>query len=192
VILTNRVLFAFCALVLAAPTLSAHAQSLADVARREEERRKAVATGRVYTNENLGPASEGSAPPAPATAAAPSAAEAAAPAATPVPNPAAGGATEAAGGTVVEADSKRTEAYWRKMMKDLRARLTQSTAALAAQQARLAEIDGGGVSTANAREREVVAAAIPKLQEGIRYQTEEIARWTARAKVEKIPADWIQ
>ena len=188
--LTNRVLLAFCAFLLAGPALTANAQSLADVARREEERRKAVPTGRVYTNENLGDAVEGSAPPPvlPAAPETPAATGAAAPA-TPPPAPAVGGE---GGGTVVEVESKRTEAYWRKMMKDLRARLAQSSAALAAQQARLAEIDGGRVSTANAREREVVASAIPKLQEGIRYQTEEIARWTARAKVEKIPADWIQ
>jgi hypothetical protein len=184
------VLLAFCALTLLGPALTANAQSLADVARREEERRKAVATGRVYTNENLGDAVEASAPPpvSPTAPAAPSATGAAAP---PTPPPAAAVGGEG-GGTVVEVESKRTEAYWRKMMKDLRAQLAQSTAAIAAQQARLAEIDGGRVSAATAREREVVAAAIPKLQQAIRYQNEEIARWTARAKVEKIPADWIQ
>lgn len=59
-----RVLTIFAVLALAATVLVARAQSLADVAKKEEERRKAVSQpAKVYTNKDLSPAPAGSTPP---------------------------------------------------------------------------------------------------------------------------------
>src|SRR5688572_19337618 len=80
-----------CALiVLTVLAADLEAQSLGDVARREADRRKAVNAGRVYTNEDLAPASEGAAPapasvPVDAPAASGSGAVEAPPAAEPAP-----------------------------------------------------------------------------------------------------------
>lgn len=179
-------------LLLSVLAVDLEAQSLGDVARREAERRKGVDAGRVYTNENLGPADSGAAPvPAsvhlePPAAGGSGTAEAPA-AASPVP-----GAAESNGPSVGGAPSKRSEQYWRKLMGDLRAQLAQATSMLATQEARLAAVDAAPATPASTREREVVAASIPGLQKNIRYQNEEIARFVARAAAEKVPADWVR
>jgi hypothetical protein len=67
-ILASRVsIAALCVLTLSGLTLHVSAQSLADVARKEEERRKTLtAPAKVYTNKDLNAVPAGSSPPAPA------------------------------------------------------------------------------------------------------------------------------
>lgn len=187
----SRVGAACALLLLTVLAADLEAQSLGGVARREAERRKDSNAGRVYTNEDLGPAGDGAgtAPPsvppdAPATAAGSGARDATAPA-----KP---GAQEGIEPVIVGAPAKRTEDYWRKLMTGLRARLAQTSAMLAAQQARLAAIDAAPMTPTSASERKVVAASIPGLQASIGYQNEEIARFVARAAAEKVPADWLR
>src|SRR5688572_4520576 len=83
---------------------AASAQTLGDVARREEERRKAVSSGKVYTNDNLkpDPGSRQSAPAQPAAAVTQ-------PAAAPSQSGVQGDAKEPA----PEQDPKRDEKAWR-------------------------------------------------------------------------------
>lgn len=184
----SRISGASALLLLTVLAVDVDVQSLGDVARREAERRKEVNAGRVYTNDNLAPTDEGT-PPPPAAADVPAAADAGTREAPPAAKPAGDPGVEP---VIVQAPSKRTEAYWRKLMGDFRARLAQASATLATQQARLAAIDATPMTPTSAREREVVAASIPGLQENIRYQNEEIARFVTRAAAEKVPADWVR
>ena len=91
------------------------AQSLADVSRQEEERRKAIGVpGKVYTNERLRqePPASGGSTAAPTTAVAPaSAAPATSAGSTPA---AAADATPASAPTAAPADASKSEDVWRK------------------------------------------------------------------------------
>src|SRR5215475_6295965 len=91
------------------------AQTLGDVAKREEARRKQVkAPAKVYTNEDLRGGDAGAAAPAPASQAAPNAAPPAAPAAGAQPKDA-----DKAGAD----DPKKNEAYWKDRVAKARADL---------------------------------------------------------------------
>jgi hypothetical protein len=161
---------------------SASPQSLGDLARRDEERRKQAATSdRVYTNDSLEAAG---APPAPVT-----------PAATPA---------AAAPGAQVEKDSttgqtsvkpptqareKRDEQYWRKLFMDLRANVARANADLDAERTRLDAVRGDE-SPAGVRQREVLAASIARLENAVRIQSEELQRYLTRATRAKVPEEW--
>jgi hypothetical protein len=167
------------------------AQSLADAARRAEDARKQNA-GRVYTNESLKPSDLPPAPPAEAGAA---------PAASAAQTPEA--AKPAAPGIVMEEDAatghtnvkaaappdQRDEQYWRNLFRDLRAKVAKAQAGIAAQEARLAEIEDDPSPTA-AREREVIADMIARFQKSARVQSDEITRFLTRASMAKVPEEW--
>ncbi|RPJ56059.1 MAG: hypothetical protein EHM24_30750, partial [Acidobacteria bacterium] len=104
----------------------ARAQSLAEIARKEEERRKATKSpGKVYTNDDLRrypglpPASQAAPPPD-----APGAADPATGAKAPVAAPA-------------EPKEEKDEAYWRKLISDAKALLARTTAHHEAMQTRI-------------------------------------------------------
>jgi hypothetical protein len=119
---------------LCAGARSASAQSLADIARQEEARRKAVkAPVKQYTNDNLVhipgemiPTPPGPAPAAPKTAADPSATPAA-------DVPAAAGATPA----TPAVDPAKTPEYWRKKIGDARDQRDRNRVYLDALQSRI-------------------------------------------------------
>jgi hypothetical protein len=168
----------------------ASAQSLGDVARREQERRKETApSGRVYTNDALQPVDP--------VAAEPAAQAGATAASDPAPKTETPGYVleEDLGAGVASIKSttpprqKRDEQYWRKLFTDVRARVAKANAAVAAQEARLAAIQADQSPTA-VREREVLAAEIVRLQRGARLQADDLARWLARANDDKVPAEW--
>ena len=169
----------------------ASAQSLADVARREAERRQQVTSGKVYTDGDLGPA-DAAAPPPQAPA---------------LPSPASSGETSGAQpsssqpppgnnpgreSVIVQGREKRDEQYWRKLMKDLRGRLDRANANVAAQEARLAEIDGGEQTPTRMSEREAVTESLTRAQRDARSLSEELTRFRTRAQMEKVPAEWLQ
>lgn len=93
---------------------------------------------------------------------------------------------------MVKAREKRDEQYWRKLIKDLRARADRANANAAAQEARLAEIDGGPQTPASVREREVVAETLSRAQRDARSLSDELTRFLTRAQMDKVPAEWIQ
>jgi hypothetical protein len=170
---------------------SASAQSLGDVARREAERRQQVTSGKVYTNEDLGAVDEATPPPPQTSLESPST-SGGRPSNTPA---AAAPAAEAAPGkeqTVIKGREKRDEQYWRGLMRDLRGRLDKANANLAAQEARLAEIDAGEQTPVRMREREIVTESLTRAQRDVRYLTEEVTRFVTRAQMAKVPPEWIQ
>ena len=93
---------------------------------------------------------------------------------------------------IVKGREKRDEQYWRKLIKDLRARLENANASVAAQQARLAEIDGGEQTPTRVREREVVTESLTRAQRDARALSEELTRFLTRAQMAKVPDEWIQ
>ena len=63
---------------------------------------------------------------------------------------------------------------------------------MAAQEARLAEIDGGEQTPTRLREREVVTESLTRAQRDARSLTEELTRFMTRAQMAKVPDEWIQ
>ena len=108
--------FSFALILLLVFAASAGAQSLADVARREDARRKQVRKpSRVLTNKDLKPSETPSPPPPPAEAKAPAKTEAAAPAEPEVTD---------------EEKRQKDEQAWRQRMTDSRQALERIGAAL--------------------------------------------------------------
>ena len=168
----------------------APAQSLGDVARREAERRTQVTAGRVYTNADLAPVDASAPSPAPVPVEAATGSGAAAPA-TPAPGdeaePPNNGGIEP---VIVKAREKRDERYWRALSGDVRGRVAKATADVAAQQARIAEIDAGPQTPTTVREREIISATVTHLQRDARFLSEELTRLLTRAQIAKVPEEW--
>ncbi len=170
---------------------SASAQSLGDVARREAERRQQVTSGKVYTNGDLAPVDPASTPPpqAPVEPSAPSGGESAAPSSAPTPAP---GNNPDKESTVVNGREQRDEHYWRTLIRGLRGRVDRANVEVAAQEARLMEIDGGPQTPATQRDREIVAATLSRAQRDARSLNEELKRTLTRAQNAKVPDEWIR
>ena len=193
-------------------------QSLGEVAQREAERRAQVTTGRVYTNADLVPVIDASAPmPAPsrspsqspaqsparsqAPALAPAAVEATAGhgvsaltiASTPT-TPAPGENAETADAPGVEsiiagAPEKRDEQYWRAKAQDLQGRLAKTIPGIAAAEARLSQIDAAPRTPTAAREHEVIAATLSRLQRDARALSDALTGLLTRARVAQVPEE---
>lgn len=166
------------------------AQSLGDVARKEQERRKQTPPGKQYTNDNLRSEPKPSAPDAvrPIAGAPAKAADAAKP--TPVEAPSASSsAAENASAPLVR--EKRDETHWRTRARELRGRVQQTRDEIASVEVRLADLDAqSGASVA--RERDVTAGALSKLRQNLQFFLAEVDRFEQRARSEKVPADWIK
>ena len=140
---------------------AAAAQSLADVARQEEERRKTIGTpGKVYTNESLRsePASTAPVPAAPLASSAPTAES-------PTPSasvPAAETATPADPATAEPAatpgEAPVTEADWRKLVTDGRDALSRARIFADALQSRINVLSADFVNRDDPVQRDAVAA----------------------------------
>ena len=175
-----------------APAAAASAQSLGDLARQGEAQRNSASPGRTYTNENLG-AVEAPATPATAAEATP---EAQTPPTPAVEAPKPGMKLEedqATGHTNMKAPAareKRDEQYWRSMIAGVRTTIARLNGDIAAQQAKLDQVDGS--SPTAAREREVVSATIARLQKDLSLQNNELFRWTARARAANVSEDAIK
>ena len=174
---------------------SASAQSLADVARQEEARRKAVAgTGKVYTNEALQPEpppSPGSvpaaapAPAAPATPAAPGA-DGAKPA-----DPAAPGAEP--GGAA------KTEAEWKKRIADERDALSRAQIFAEALQSRInvlsadfVNVDDPAQRTVVGSERDKALTELNRVKQEIQTRQKMITAIQEEARKAGVPAGWVR
>ena len=166
---------------------TASAQSLADVARQEEARRKGVAgTGKVYTNEALKPEpppSPGSIPPAtPAPATPP-----AAPGADKPADPAAPGATP------------KTEAEWKKRIADERDALSRAQTFAEALQSRINVLSADFVNVDDPAKRDVVAAdrqralsELDKVKTEIQAHQKKITDIQTEARKAGVPAGWVR
>lgn len=177
-------------LVVGAAAVSA--QSLADVARKEEERRKTVAgSGKVYTNDALQPepapsGSASAATPAPATppAAAPPADSGAEP-----QKPADGGAPSAA--------APKTEAEWRKRIADERDALARAEIFAEALQSRINVLSADFVNVDDPAKRNVVGterqkalAELDRVKQEIQQRQKAITVIQDEARRAGVPAGW--
>lgn len=165
----------------------AAAQSLGDVARQEEERRKQLKdSGKVYTNKDLSPAPPVSVPPGSSA------------------QPA--GSTAAPGGDAAppakpddKPQEKKDEAYWRGRMKQLRTALDRDKTYADALQTRINSLYTDFVNRDDPAQREVIAAnrqkAIDELErlKTSNAQTEKaIADLEEEARRASVPPGWLR
>jgi hypothetical protein len=177
-----------CAIVLIVTPVAAAGQSLAEVARKEQERRKTIkGPTKVYTNDDLGKAP---APPAPtpSTAAAPRAAGAAAPA-KPVPPPAQPTADEVV----------KDENYWRQRITTARTDLDRNRMFLDALQSQVNALTTDYVNRDDPAQRAVVGndrqrvlAEMERVRGEIQRLTAEITAIEEEARRAGVPPGWLR
>ncbi len=163
------------------------AQSLADVARAEEARRKTTPKAtKVYTNQDLRPDAR-SRPPAPAAPAG------GAPSAAPAPTPEAEVAP-----TVPEPDAKN-EKYWRTRITDARQRVERTKLFAEALQSRINALttdfvnrDDPAQQAVIAQERQKALDELKRVQNEIRDLTKAIADIEEEARRAGVPPGWIR
>ena len=183
-------------MMLLARVMPIAAQSLADVARAEEARRKTVkGRAKVYTNETLRGADGGDPPAAPApppagAAATPSASEPAKPAA-----PAAGSKPPAPGAP----DTAKDEKYWRGRLTSARDALARSQTFAEALQTQINGLYAEFVNMSDPAQRAVIEqkrlAAIAeqdRVKADIAKQTKAIADIEDEARRANVPAGWLR
>lgn len=182
------------ALVLAGGAV-AGAQSLADVARQEQSRRKqAPAPTKVYTNQDLARVDAPAATPAAATPAA----EAAAPQAA-APEGAAAAAPPSRPATDARPEPEKGEKYWRERVGTARGDLERSKTFAEALQARIGALtqdfvnrDDPGQRAVVEQNRQKAVAELERVQREIAAQTKAIAGIEDEARKAGVPAGWLR
>lgn len=177
---------------------AAPAQSLADLARKEQERRKAIRTsGKVYTNDGLRPEppSSGAAPAAPAPAAAvPSPA-------TPPPPPGSTPSADAPGTQTpaVPAGAPRTEADWRKRVAAERDALSRAQIFAEALQSRINVLSADFVNRDDPVQRNTVAgerqkalSELDRVKQEIQQHQKALTTIQDEARRAGVPAGWVR
>jgi type II secretory pathway pseudopilin PulG len=170
---------------LAVLPLALRAQSLADVARAEEARRKTVKqAAKVYTNDDLKPSNEPLPVPGSAqTAAVPGSTS---PASAPSPAPVAG-------------DPKRDEKLWKDRMTLVRDAVTHDKVLLDAVQSQINALTTEFVNTSDPAQRAVVEgrrktalAELDRLNKDLQAQTRAISDIQEEARKAGVPAGWLR
>ena len=166
----------------AAPVL--RAQSLADLAKKEEERRKTIPQpAKVYTNKDLSPVPPGS--PTPPTAAGD--AKSAAPDATDAPK--------------AEADKteKKDQAYWAGKLKGLQEQLDRDSSFADALQVKINALttdfvnrDDPAQRSKIEQERQKALADLGRLKKAVADDTKAIANLHEQARREGVPPGWLR
>jgi hypothetical protein len=175
------------ALVFVGVAHAAAAQSLGDVAKKEQERRKTVkSTGKVYTNDTL---KADPTPSVPATSAtgSPNPAASSTPAATPEPAPS------------DESADKGDEKTWRKRIADARESLQRSQAFADALQSQLNALTTDFVNRDDpiqrqqiATKRDNVLAELERVKKEVAAQTKAISDIQEEARRAGVPAGWVR
>jgi hypothetical protein len=172
----------------------AGAQSLGDVAKAEEARRKAVkAPGKVYTNGSL----KTEPPPSPGLVTPPPDAKAAAGAPAPgagTPNPAAGAGAPAAGD-----NAPKDEAYWRKRIEAERTALARAQTFIEALQSRIDALSTDFVNRDDPQQRSAIAAdrqkalaELDRVKQEIDDHQKAITTIQDDARKAGAPAGWVR
>jgi hypothetical protein len=188
------------AIVFAGPA-SGEAQSLADIARQEAERRKTIAVpGKVYTNDDLVPdftrppapeppagATGDAAPTAPDASTAGGAAGSAAAGAERAPEPDQDGVTPRALQEPQPGDDKN-EAFWRSQAQLIRSRLARQNTQIADLRARLEAFAPGAADG----EKAIVQATLEKAVADLAFLNDEWLRFERWARERNVPAHWIR
>ena len=167
-------------LVMIGLTMEASAQGLADIARKEAERRKQIEAGKRYTNDDFSEVRK----PAPA-------APIVTPAEKPAPPPALADTPDASNPPPQE---RRDEAYWRARAAEIRARMEEIDVLIGTLKGRVAELTAQlerADNPAVGPEQEVTVRALAKAQKDAQSMRGEWDRFEARARLMKIPPEWI-
>jgi hypothetical protein len=164
------------------------AQSLADVAKKEEERRKTVpAPAKVYTNKDLTAAPAGSTPAAPASAAA-----------TPAKAP------DAADKAAKDKETKdgepaKDQAYWAARLKTLRTKLERDTSFADALQTKVNSLSTDFVNRDDPaqravveRERQKALSELGRLKQDVAAGKKAIADLQEEARRAGVPPGWLR
>ena len=183
-------LFIVAALVLVGVAHEAAAQSLGDVAKKEEQRRKTVkSTGKVYTNDTLKPDPTPSVPATNATGTPSAPAASSAPAPTPTPAPSDDSADKAA------VDEKT----WRKRITDARDSLQRSQTFADALQSQLNALTTDFVNRDDpvqrqqiANKRDNVLAELDRVKKEVAAQNKAISDIQEEARRAGVPAGWVR
>jgi len=170
----------------------ASAQTLGDVAKREEARRKQVkAPSKVYTNEDLRGGDAGSAAPAPPS-------QAAAPNAAPPAAPAAGAQPKDADKADAD-DPKKTEAYWKDRVAKVRADLDRAKTFADALQSRINALTTDFSARSDPAQRSQIGndrqkalAELDRVKKEIEANTKAIADIQEEARKAGVPAGWVR
>ena len=175
---------------------AATAQSLGELAKREEERRKAIRTpAKIYTNDSIRGGQVPS-PPAPSSGAVPPASAAASPT-EPAQTSPAGSAKTAV--PPAEAGEVKNEAYWRKRIQSARDQLVRSQTFADALQTRINVLTADFVARDDPAQRAVVAtdrqkalAELERVKQEIGQQTKAIADIQEQARRANVPPGWLR
>ena len=178
------------ALVLVGMAHVAAAQSLGDVAKKEEQRRKTVkSAGKVYTNDTLKPDPTPSVPAtgSTGTSSAPAASSTPAPAPSPSPAPS------------EDSTGKGDEKSWRKRITDARESLQRSQAFADALQSQLNGLTTDFVNRDDPAQRQQIAnkrdgalAELERVKKEIAAQTKAINDIQEEARRAGVPAGWVR
>jgi hypothetical protein len=191
-------------LVLAVGGRLASAQSLGELARQEEARRKAIAaTSKIYTNDNVGGASRpqpasgtpAAGTPAPGTPAAPPSQSGVAPAGAP-----AGAKAPAADDKAKPAaDPKKDEAMWRERIQAARDALQRAQLFADALQSRInglsadfASRDDPAQRASIGTDRQKALAELDRVKKEIDQHTKSIAAIQDEARKAGVPPGWLR
>ena len=168
---------------------AAPAQSLADVAKKEEDRRKTVKGGKSYSNKDLSSVPAPSTPPPAAAATTPSAGGAEQPA--PPPAPDAGQAAAPSGA--------RDQAYWRGRLTELQSQLDRDQTYVAALQSRINALttdfvnrDDPAQQAVLGRDRDKAVAELSRLKDAVRKTERAIADLHEEARRAAVPPGWLR
>jgi hypothetical protein len=177
---------------LAVGVSAASAQSLGEVARKEQQRRKTTAktSGKTYTNRDLGPGgTRPQAPPAPASQTA---------------GPGGAAATDAdkakaAATPAAPKDPRETEEYWRERMEGAQAELQRNEMFLEALQSRVNALTTDFVNRDDPAQRAVVATdrqkalvEMERTKELVAKIKQQIADIEEEARQAGVPPGWIR
>jgi hypothetical protein len=196
--MTVRHIFRVLTLLAAAASVPAtlSAQSLGELAKQEEARRKAIKTsGKVYTNETIrSEPAPAQAAPQPGTAPAATGATPAASDAAPVPDAPVNAAAPAAAST-----GKRDETYWKKRIVAAREALDRSQTFAEALQSRINALTTDFTSRDDPAQRAVVAAdrqkalaELERVKQEIQQHTKAIAAVQEDARRAGVPPGWLR
>ena len=170
----------------------ASAQTLGDVAKREDARRKQVkAPAKIYTNEDLR-GDAGTAAPAPAS-------QATTPNATPPAAPASGAAPKESDKEPAADDPKKTEAYWKDRLAKARADLDRAKTFADALQSRINALTTDFAARSDpaqraqiGNDRQKALAELDRVKKEIETNTKAIADIQEEARKAGVPAGWVR
>jgi hypothetical protein len=168
----------------------ASAQTLGDIAKKEETRRKQVkAPSKIYTNADLR-GDGGAAAPLPATETSPNAAQPAPPAAGAPPKDADKAATE---------DPKKSEAYWKDRLATARGDLDRAKTFADALQSRINALTTDFAARSDpaqraqiGNDRQKALAELDRVKKEIEAHTKAIADIQEEARKAGVPAGWVR